>query len=80
MTSAANTNMANISRPGHSYTVFSEARMMQKVGEDLRSLYGDMIDRSAPDELLRLARNDRSYHRKGSVDPRRLSASSAPPR
>jgi hypothetical protein len=55
MTSAANTNMANISRPGHSYTVFSEARMMQKVGEDLRSLYGDMIDRSAPDELLRLA-------------------------
>ncbi|KQO52156.1 MULTISPECIES: hypothetical protein [unclassified Methylobacterium] len=55
MTSAANTNMANISRPGHSYTVFSEARMMQKVGEDLRFLYGDMIDRSAPDELLRLA-------------------------
>ncbi|WP_419952717.1 hypothetical protein [Methylobacterium sp.] len=55
MTSAANTNMTNISRPGHSYTVFSEARMMQKVGEDLRSLYGDMIDRSAPDELLRLA-------------------------
>lgn len=55
MTSAANTNMANISRPGHSYTVFSEARMMHKVGEDLRSLYGDMIDRSAPDELLRLA-------------------------
>ncbi|MHC2088420.1 hypothetical protein [Methylobacterium sp. CM6244] len=55
MTSAANTNMANISRPGHSYTVFSEARLMQKVGEDLRSLYGDMIDRSAPDELLRLA-------------------------
>lgn len=55
MTSAANTNMANISRPGHSYTVFSESRMMQKVGEDLRSLYSELIDRTAPDELLRLA-------------------------
>ncbi|WP_019904594.1 hypothetical protein [Methylobacterium sp. 77] len=55
MNTAANVNMANINRPGQSYTIFSESRLMQIVGDDLRALYGDMIDPAAPEELLRLA-------------------------
>ncbi|MCJ2131741.1 hypothetical protein [Methylobacterium sp. E-045] len=55
MTTSAAMAMANINRSDQSYTVYSESRMMQKVGEDLRVLYSEVIDHSMPEELLRLA-------------------------
>ncbi|WP_227439896.1 hypothetical protein [Methylobacterium sp. W2] len=55
MSTAAAMTMANISRSGQSYTVYSESRMMQKVGDNLRTLYSEVIDPSMPEELLRLA-------------------------
>ena len=55
MTASATMTMANINRSGQSYTVYSESRMMQNVGDDLRTLYSEIIDHSMPEELLRLA-------------------------
>ncbi|CAA2104403.1 hypothetical protein MBUL_02686 [Methylobacterium bullatum] len=56
MSTAAAMTMANISRSGQSYTVYSESRMMQNVGDNLRTLYSEIIDHSVPEELLRLAK------------------------
>ncbi|TXN31669.1 hypothetical protein FV220_05765 [Methylobacterium sp. WL19] len=56
MSTTATMTMANISRSGQSYTVYSESRMMQNVGDNLRTMYSEIIDHSVPEELLRLAK------------------------
>lgn len=56
MSTTATMTMANISRSGQSYTVYPESRMMQNVGDNLRTMYSEIIDHSVPEELLRLAK------------------------
>lgn len=56
MSTVSTMTLANISRSGQSYTIYSESKMMQNVGDNLRTLYGEIIDHSMPEELLRLAK------------------------
>ena len=55
MKTAADFRMSDINRPNRSYTVFSEARLIEVIGDDLRAYYADVAVHSAPSELLRLA-------------------------
>ncbi len=55
MKTAADFKMANLGRSPFSYTVFSEQRLAQTIGNDLRDVYGDLTEASMPAEFLRLA-------------------------
>lgn len=55
MKTAADLKMANLGRSQFSYTVFSEQRLAQTIGNDLRDVYGGLTEASMPAELLRLA-------------------------